>query len=339
MDELELNIKTYQYNAFPDYIMQKHPDYFKWLYSNFIQIIGLDLDIGCVDYNCGSVYGRLPLLKINDYSSELEKMEFDDIREMIDEGLKKGKKYYCFLDAYWLEGRGEYKTEHYPHDVLISEDNADDFVYIENVDGFYKFFRLNKDLFLKNMLGIGFKTLIELDVNSSKSFELDIDNICIMLDEYLKGTSDPRNTGLYYDDTDFSCRVIFDDKDKITTCYGIDVYKLIKEKIIKTAQKSERIDFRVIYLLLEKNELMINRLEYLQKEINLDKSVIERLKKEIEKICTRLKKCMYIMIKYNYKRNTRKIIEMCKEFAEIELYERRVYEDILRILKSVKTAM
>lgn len=333
MDEIELNIKTYQYNAFPDFIMQKHPDYLEWLYSSFIQVIGLDIALGCVDYNCGSVYGRLPLLSINDYSSRIDKMNIGEIRKIVEKGLKSGKKYYCFLDSYWIEGRSEYKKEHYPHDVLISEDGLDDFLFLENVAGFYKFFRINKDSFLRNMLSISFKTLIELDVNYSKSYELDIKNICTMLDEYLNSYSNSNNIKLYYDDTDFFCRVIFDNKEKVTICYGIEVYNLIKQKILGMAQKSERIDFRAIYLLLEKNELMVKRIAYLGEKLNLDKHVIEELKSKVNAICIRLKKCLYIVIKYNYKRDSRKVIDMCEELSEIMNFERTVYEAILRTLQ------
>ena len=39
------------------------------------------------------------------------------------------------------------------------------------------------------------------------------------------------------------------------------------------------------------------------------------------------------MIKYNYKRDSRKVIDMCEELSEIMNFERTVYEAILRTLQ------
>ena len=331
-EKFDFYVQPYQYNAFADLIIQKHPDYNAYVNNNFIQIIGMNSineDIGIfVDYLCGNVYGRLPLLNVTDYSY-LKNKDKQQTIQLIKNGLKGNKKYYLFLDHFYIENTTEYQKRHFQHDILLLSNENGFFRYLENVNGYILEYVIEEKNFFYNFYSHNNSHIFELTYNTNERYYFELDRFLQMLNDYTYGNK-VNNMKLYLPECGFYSNNFFDGRINRIDHWGINVYDIIAQRTSNSVKNHSFIDYRAYYIMFEKNQNLIKKLDYCIKERHIRNYDFATEKKQLKELCTDLQNMMYRAIKYNYRSHQLKGIEkLATEVLEIKKTEQQILKNII----------
>lgn len=339
-EELELYVKPYQYNAFADYIVREHPDYEEWANNHFIELVGMDQikeDIPVsVDYLSGNIYGKIPLLSIIDYSY-LKNKDKDKVIKLIEEGLSAGKRYYVFIDHFYMKNTKEYQNEHMVHDILLIKNEDGKFYFFENVDGFIDEYEMEKALFWKIFYAHDIECIYELGISEEAEYTFDIGLFRKMIEDYTFARDLSGSYKEYLPDCGFYSNEFFDGRLEKITYWGIDVYDIISKKTKVNAKHKEYVDYRCYYILIERNQNMISKLMFCIDRGYIGKESVEDIIERLNNINARIKKNMHRVFKYIYSDfRVSGMDEVADSMQEIKQEEKEVYIDLLKVFEKYK---
>lgn len=252
--------------------------YYRWLYSNHIQLIG---DINDFDCKLKYYFGKLKDYHYytNDYFLNYniinvqEYHEYGiDLLEFVKFNIGKKRYIETWLDHYYIEGQVEYDNRHFYHQFLIYgfDDESetinilgynDNGILKKQVISYDHFKKCEEKNFSTNML-----VLIEYS-QDSQVYELNIEYVAIMVKQYLEG---------YRSDVYISH---FRTGDALK--FGIRIYEeLLGDKGLWLITKDRRISF----LLYEHKICMKERVLYLAEKGYISREDETNLLMQIEKI-------------------------------------------------------
>lgn len=340
MDKVNFYVQPYQYNAFADYIIQGHECYEEWINNQFVEMIGMnsikeDIII-TIDYLSGNIYGKMPLLSIIDYSY-MKNQDREGSIKKISEGVKSGKKYYVFVDHFYMPNARGYQKRHSVHDVLIIKNEDGIFHYLENVDGFIKEYEIPVDEFFEIFYAHDIECIYELDIDKESKYYFDIKTFRTMLEDYVTGRDVKDHWDIYLDNSGFYSSEFFDARLNQVDYWGINVYDLVAKNVLQHAEKKESIDYRTIYIMQEKNQNLISKLNFCVKRGYLKEEDIQEIVEKLKKICARLGKDVRKIYKYVCSGFVAPGMESIAEDIKISKEEEKeIYNSILDLLSEYK---
>ncbi|SFU54238.1 hypothetical protein [Butyrivibrio sp. M55] len=328
-EEIQTYVKTFQYLAFADYLIKDHPCYEDWKNNNYINLYGFEGGRAAVDYCSGHLFGAFPLLNHIDRSDEINN-DYEKFKETVLKGTEVGKAFYFNVDHYYIKNYSEYGTKHIVHDILLVKRICDGFECIENIYGFLKKTVIEEDDLLRAFSRNKDKCVFELFSNDKKSFSFDYQEFTHMLDDYVNSTDISDHKEIYFHQSGFFSNDFFGDRFKEGTVYGINVYDFIIGCIEKSVGKNEMVDFRLVFILLEKNTNLSEKIRYIKKKGYISGS-IDELEDELLEICKALKKIVYLVIMYDTSFNKKYITGIGQLLKELKDQEYEVYNNILKL--------
>lgn len=331
---LDFYVKPFQYNAFADYVIRKHPNYVEWINNNFIQLVAKDIpevDLE-VDYLCGNVFGKLPLMSMTDHY-EIRKHDGQEEYAVIVHGLEKGFKYYLFLDHFYLKESRFFGARHWIHDVLLIGKKDGRIHFLENTDGFIHEFEVSESEFLSSYLSHDIYCTFELGVNKDEKYDFSIERFGNMLKEYAFGIDSLANQDQYLANRGYYSKDFFEAKLKEVNCWGVNVYDSISRKTIELANQKQFVDYRWYYLVMEKNDILCKKMDYCQTRGYIGKTESEMLSQRLNALSNEIKKNMNRVVKYTYSGFSLKgIPEIGLKMLEIKEKDFEIYMELLAIL-------
>ena len=333
-DVIDFYVKPFQYNAFADYVIREHSNYVDWINNNFSQLVATDIpeaDLS-VDYFCGTVYGKLPLMSMNEHY-EIRKHDGQEEYENIVIGLGKGYKYYLFLDHYYVRSSQYFEKKHVIHDVLVISKKDEIISFLENTDGFIHKFEITEGEFLRSYLLHENYCTFELSVNNEEKYEFSIDRFGLMIKEYTMGINSINNESNYLSEKGYFSKEFYELKVKNANSWGINVYDNISQNTIDLANKKCFVDYRWFYLMMERNENMCNKLKYCKTRGYIGEFECDLTCNKLTIIRNEIKKNMNKVIKYTYSGfSLEGIPEVGLNMREIKSKELDIYMELLAFL-------
>lgn len=315
------SIKTFLFHAYPLAVMENHPDFENWFYTNYIQLYyqigsahklnfyGLNLTLGVWDY--------YPLLDVEYISQEMLREMRADIVELVRWVIQNGGYVYVFLDEYYTEHRYAFQMEHRTHDFLLYgyDDSHQHFLTV----GFDENQRYTSTHIPYEALQNAFASVTEkrfmiiLRVNKEKRFALDFENIREMVSDYLQSEDTSRRFKMY-------------GNAKPDMVYGLAAYRELQTYIEQIKKDEEFLDMRVFTLLCEHKTVMAKRIRYLQKEnaIQCSGEILVKFDEIVER-ATCIKN---LMLKYS-------LIKQPRDLATVQTHLLAMREDEERVLRTV----
>ncbi len=259
------SIKTFLFHAYPLAVMENHPDFESWFYTNYIQLYyqigsphklnfyGLNLIHGVWDY--------YPLLDVERMSQEMLRVMRADIVELARWIIQSEGYVNVFLDEYYTEHRLAFRTEHRTHDFLLYgyDDSQQHFLTV----GFDENHRYTSTHIPYKALQNAFASVTEkrsmviLRVNKEKRFALDFENIQEMVSDYLQSADTSKRFKMY-------------GNAKPDMVYGLAVYREMQAYVDQIEKGEDFMDIRAFTLLYEHKTVMAKRIRYLLKERALE---------------------------------------------------------------------
>ena len=330
----EYYVQPYEYNAFADAVISEHPDYEAWNMNNYIHtfITNRKHDNGeiYVDYLSGTVFGLIPILKIEDLSPE-KLTDPQQIYERVKDGIKHGLVYYTFLDHFYFPFSQEYQRVHDAHDVMICSLNDNNFGYVENIRGAYHLYTVDEEKLRESFLNCKNNCVFELSPDLNNHFEFDIDSFKQMVFDYMNSRK-PDDESIYFHENGFYSDGFFEPKKTLTVAYGIDAYALLVEYMSKRVESKQMVDYRGFYLLREHKHNMIGKLEYLVRHNYLDSEKAEKLITDFRNIEHRLNLMMCKVVKYDFKFSADAVEGVAEEMSVLAEEEKRIFADLYKCL-------
>lgn len=331
---LDFYVKPFQYNAFADYVIRNHPNYVEWTNNNYIQLAAKDIleaDLE-VDYFCGSVFGKIPLMSMIDHY-EIRRYDGQEAYDIIVLGLEKGFKYYLFLDHFYIKSSQFFQKRHHVHDVLVVGRTDGMINFLENTDGFIRKFEISESEFLSSYLSHDNYCTFELNANNDVKYAFSIERFENMLNEYAFGIDSSVNSDQYLDNNGYYSKEFFEAKFERINCWGVNVYDSISRKTIELAKQKKFVDYRWYYLVMEKNNILCKKLDYCKKRGYIGEIESDLVSQRLNELSNEIKKNMNRVVKYVYSGFALQgIPEVGLNMLEIKKSELEIYMELLKLL-------
>ena len=323
-------VKPYEYNAFADIVISDHQDYKAWNANNYIQVFVTELNNKTkdiyIDYLSGSVYGCIPILKIEDLSPDKINNP-QQVYDRIKLGLSQGYVYYTFLNHSYIPFYSKDLFDYEEHDVLINSKNSNEIKYIENLKGEYELYEVNEEKIKESFLNCNNNCVFELKSDKNMRYKFNLDSFIKMLYEYLN-SKEPKDESVYFHKNGFYSENFFGEKKSSALAYGIDSYSYIVEYVIKNINQKRNIDYRMFYLLKEHKHNMIDKISYLVQHNYIHKDKAEKLMEQFKNLENRLNTIMHIVMKYNYKLTSNVVDRVVGEIDILVKEDKKAFYDL-----------
>ena len=327
----EYYVQPYEYNAFADAVISRHPDYEAWNANNYIQTFvtkrNNDQKDIYIDYYSGSVFGLIPLLKINDLSPS-KLLDPEQVYDRIKQGIKQGQVYYAYLDHFYFPFSQEYQTNHDAHDVLVTSYDENNYSYVENIRGAYHQYNIDENRFKESFINCKNNCIFELEADLNNHYMFDIDVFKQMLFEYVNSIK-PVDDSIYFHENGFYSSNHFETKKALTVGYGIDCYAWLAEDIEKKVSQKQMVDYRIFYFLREHKHNMIDKIEYLKQHNYLDIDNYDKLVQQFKNIEHRLNLIMCKVVKYDFQFVASVVDGVAEEMVRVAEDDKRACNDLL----------
>lgn len=267
--------------------------YYDWLYSNYIQIFGslqhpmIHIDYFLEGMKSGSFNYLNQFLDFRfDYYSYLKSLDVNIVEYC---KLMLNQKFYIalYLDEYYIQKRNSYQKRHFIHQNLLYG-FEDDYFYMMGygINNILEFTKLSKTDILKAYTDnskLETIKLIRYDINSV-TYKFSKSVLFKQLEEYLYGINSSKHFA----------NVV----PGIKSIYGTKQYREYLEK--SDYQKLYLNDMRIAYLISERMELMIKRIEFLRQR-NVLSAISAAIAAEIADDAGKLaNECKNLIIKYKF---------------------------------------
>lgn len=333
----EVPVITFNYHAAYLSILFLYEDYYKYFYSDFINI-WLDPESAAVSgfimekWYCDDEFFDMFILTSNEDNVITDCFE-DNANEEISELLRKdnclksirtmlGLGFYVagrINEFYVPERKAEGRYSHRHDFYLNGYDDNEQCFYLNGYtsSGKYKTVNISYDDFIKGLYDLKgyFNVLSFCKLKDNNHFEFNIKKIIMLLEDYVNARSSfEKPSGIFK-------------KNAETFCYGTGVYDALAEGIGKNGCA---LDLRVFRLLMEHKKCMHKRFEILSEAgIVID----EELKIEYGKIAQLQAVVFNLAMKYDNKPSTEFLKRILEKNEYIKKQERLILEKVIFELK------
>ncbi len=326
-------IRTYHFNAFAESIMAVHKDYNAWKANNYIQIMAYeDFYNGkaVMEYLVGSVFGGCELLDYQDFSDEKECFikSIESMNRFFEDSFQQNASVYTFADEYYVASTSSYQKEHFVHDILICGKQEGKYEYLgyDSIGNYSK--NLISEEILFKALHVDNKCVRSIKCNT-KSYKFDLNKFILMLEEYLYGKDSRNNLNIYiYKETyneDF-----YGGKLKRPCVFGTDIYMLLKKIMSIMASKDLGYDKRILYLLSEHKQSMMQKIIYVTDENYLENG--KYFQEKYNDICKKAKILENIGLRYGFTKDTNELKKIEEKLFELKEGEETILKELLEQL-------
>lgn len=328
-------IQTYHYDSYPISIMKAHGDeYLKWVLSNYIQLNAFKDIIKRQDVFL-EFYGpqgfTAPFLNTQLVLwSAFTNLEIN-INDYIIKHIEQEYYLYFQVDEYYIHNRKAYKNQHYIHDLLIYGYDEEEEIY--NVVGY------NQD-FIYRESTVTFKEFQEAFCNNNidkeenywadrifmfkykdSNYEFNIDLIKHLLTEYLNSKNTYERYNRFNNPT----------REKV---YGLETYNKVLEHLDYAKRDIKcfkhlpegHIDNRMFRLIMEHKQLMLMRLEYINKNITDISNII----KEYTLVVKIAQNSILLSIKYEITHSKKILDSLIENIKMIQEKDNILLNDLLK---------
>lgn len=338
---VEFYTQPYQYNAFADYVIKDHPDYEDWTQNNYVQLIG-DAEIdkeanSTIEYFTGTVFGKLPMLHIQDIAKRKRKAlklntpeAKEELADYILKAVSKKKCAYLFFDHYHIKSSESYMKEHMKHDVMIVDYSDDKVTYFENVGGMYTKLVIDKEEFMAAYFGNDDACTFILSPNRKFSYRFDIDRFITMLEDYTYAKDSRVHEDMYLTYEGFVSKDFWPLKEKGSKNFGINTYETVKNYSIHYRETKVGFDYRMYYLLFEHDRRMVEKLNYICERGYADFATLGQEISELGELTDSLYQILTKAIQFSYVPPTdEQVKEITDRLMEEYKKEKALYERII----------
>ena len=151
-----------------------------------------------------------------------------------------------------------------------------------------------------------------------------------MIDDYVNSRDISKHKDVYFYEMGFVSKDFYSDRLCDKTLYGINIYDFIIDGIQSAVKNKAMADYRHIYILFEKNQNLIGKLDFLKKKKLITQNT-GSLEDRINETVKELKKLMYKVIMYDTSFNEAYMKDIDKELLEIKNKETGIYNEILKL--------
>lgn len=328
-EEIQTYVKTFQYLAFADYLIKDHPCYEDWINNHYINLYGFEGERTAVDYCSGHLFGAFPLLDHIVRSDEINN-DYEKFKETILKGTESGKAFYFNVDHFYIKNHDEYRSKHIVHDILLVNRTSGGFECMENIYGFLKTIVIEEDDLFRAFSQNDDTCVFELSPNYKKTFSFDYQVFKQMLYDYVNSEDISDHKDIYFPQSGFFSNDFFGGRFNENTVYGISVYDFIIDCIEKSVENNEMVDYRLVFILLEKNTNLIKKIKYIKKKGYIFDS-IDELNNELSEMCKILKRLVYLVIMYDTAFDNKYIDDTGSVLKKMKNQEYEVYNNILKL--------
>lgn len=238
------------------------------------------------------------------------------IRNMIDEGY-----YVSFwgIDDYYIEGKTWYKERHFEHDGMIcgyDQIKKTYSIYAYDKNWVYRVFKTPQSAFEKGRKSVfkngRYGSIFGLKPTKD-DVKLDPVHICLRLKDYLNEENESSDSN---------------------TVYGIIVHDYINMYIDKLDNGSipyERMDKRVMRMIWEHKVVMLERIEAVEKSLNLNNIS----SKEYEKVVSMADNVRMMYASHSIKRRDSVLSNIKKNLSDITNIEKKVLSSFIELVEGV----
>lgn len=325
-----IDFTRYQY-ILGIYVSMAERQYYKWLFSNFINYRADVNDASVLKYTGimrdSRHYAINPIIRFSDaYFSVLSECNID-LWNFIIANINSNRYVEFWLNEKYVPGLRAYKKLDYFHEGLVyGYDNDREILYMVSFFwGKPKCLEITKEEFYKAYLSSHQERsnrIFFLEYNpSNKPYELDVQGIISQLKSFLSGGNP----------TEEFKRFIGPEEG----AFGLGCYDFFvkDDRGLKFFTK----DFRISYMLLEHKKCMLERVKYLTSMGYIDKKEGEELLLQLADICKIAERLMMLVMK-NRRTAIENLNEKIKELiGSLSELERVCYQEMLSsLVKSTK---
>lgn len=310
--------------------LKTHPSYYNWLYSNFIQLV---LRIDClekqepgnhllnflkIDYSYG-VHHACPFMKLQIINSELLMAINHDIISVLKNFILRDNYVNIYLDDFYIASKTQYQKRHFIHDHLIHGFNNNSFMSygydsIGNLTTTYIDYETIKHAMVNNE-----NYPINLfSPNLNITTSIDLINIKELLNDYINA----------FDSTK---RLHILTPPKKNRIYGMGIYPYLIKYLEYVNSNDEKIDLRIISVLIDHKSCMYKRICFLMKNNYIIND--EGLIRTFLTIYEETKIVGNIAIKYNLTLNNKFPAKIQEKLTFIASNEKIAIKNLINIIK------
>lgn len=315
-------VKVFPHHALASGILQSNEHNMPLLLTEYIQLV-FDSTVNRMDFSVSlyiqSYIKDLPLTFFSLINRDFIKEGYKDYNVFLRSCLDKGFYIYCIVDTYYISAyRKCYMQRHMLHDITIYGYDRKEGIYYTGdcfVDGRYtkeivaeKEIReglsiLNTDDWLDGIV------LLKSNENPYRGIGYDTKSMKKEIDHYLNGEAS-------------GCISIAEYRRRVPEfySYGMEVYDSMVQYLYETRSENERVDLRLIAVLLEHKNVMLYIAEKLYQSSLLKN--IEEVRENFHELIRKTKNCELLMAKYNIEKNPDNISDIISLLSDIQNMDR-----------------
>lgn len=286
-DHLELPVvmqremTTYLHRSLPMCIMLTNDNYRGWFNTNFVQIFSNKLENGEIELNYLTPRdGYCEIAEVISLGYPLLDHVPDFVSYMI-ECINKGYYFVVHIDEFYIPDKGMYEETHFVHASLcygydmtkrefygIGFDEDMTFRKMTfSFDAFREAYEESKSNYMPEAFWCEWSAVQLIKPKTPDvAFPFDLRRFTDELSDYLTSRADMYK---YYS-------FEFDVNNAV---FGMDVYKLVEEKLEEMKQGDIYIDYRAIHLLAERSRGLVDRFSYISKLYDISDELKNDFKK------------------------------------------------------------
>jgi hypothetical protein len=318
-----------------------------WFFSNYIQLFyqkrkeAVDvIRFFITDIN-GRIWNpRLPWFHYQIFQRNFLRNTKIDIIDLLINSINENNYICLYWDQFYVPNSPRHLKEHYCHETLIYGYDLTEkclyYVGFNNYEnyGYYKvLFSDFRKAYYNDAVDLSDKYLVTevclLKFNNDFSFEFDINTVAEQLNDYFLS----RNSLIYYR-THFNVNCkdydYFNGTISSEFIFGMNIYKYL-QSYIESLLLYSNLNFQPVHALWEHKKIMVNRIEYLQKNSYLSTdSNYNILYKQIQDKALLIRNLFF---KYNITKKNNIITKMVSLLNDIFEQEKTVLSSVIQELR------
>ncbi len=312
-------IYGYLHHAYHLSVAQRHPQFYKWFYCNYIQLEYNPTTDWLNFYSLDIKKNYYPLLNVEVLSNTTIKINKVDILDFIINCVNNNRYIWLYTDEFYDPNKTSFNTKHFVHESLI-------YGYDLNNRCFYSVGFNNKYLYATSIINFedfviaynSVETHFEIRTfkpDTNVSYEFDLINVKGLMEDYVYSNNSSLRNRM------FGCN---NNSDII---YGIEIYKYLKMNFENPISSDYLNDIRPLHILSEHKKTMVSRIKFLYENKYIDSP--ETIINEFIDIEDKVLLLRNIQIKYIITGKIELIQKIVKSFNELYIQETQAYTDLI----------
>ncbi len=309
-----------------------------WIYNNYILIWMLGWT-HFLDYWADFKYGDeenqeafCKLINKEIVSREKIKKKYRTIIQFIKESIKEKKYVFTGVDIFFIQEwwNNEKEHYHYRHQAYVYGYNEEKqyIIMSDFIGGDYKSINVPFEQFIEAYNNYDKVPVIYVEYgqeiwlisyNKNKTEEIDLDRIVNLLEDFLNSRDTKVKSYLWH------AKTVSDIK------FGLEYYDEILKAICE--QRNGIIDYRAIHILVELNIIMRDRMQYLEKNMNIDFTNL--CKTNLDSLILEVKKAQKLVLKYNITLSDKDFKKLMKCLVALKEEQKNTFSMCLECIKKL----